>query len=143
MGILWTSAGLYRFAADAIVVLHVAYVLFVMLGLLATLIGRLLRWQWVHNAWFRIPHLTAIAIVVVEAWCGIVCPLTTIEADLREKAGDAHYQGDFIGHWAHECLFIDAAHWVFTVAYSLFGLVVLASVWLVPIRFRKRVAGTT
>jgi hypothetical protein len=140
MVIPWTAAGLFRFAADAIVVLHVAYVSFVILGQLAALLGRLCRWNWVHNPWFRLTHLAAILIVVVEAWCGIVCPLTTLEADLRRRAGDVHYQGDFIGHWAHECLFVEADPWVFTLAYSLFGLIVCAGLWLVPIRFRGRPA---
>ena len=132
-----TASALYRFAADAVVVFHVAYVAFVIFGLLLTLIGRLRHWQWVHNAWFRGVHLAMIGVVVLESWFEIVCPLTTLEAWLRERAGQAHYQGDFLGHWAHECLFVEADGWAFTLAYSLFGLLVIAALWLVPIRMRK------
>lgn len=140
MDSLHIAPGTYRFAADAVVVAHVAYVAFVVFGQIATLLGRLRKWRWVHNPWFRLVHLGTILIVVVEAWLGIVCPLTTWEAELRHRAGDVHYQGDFIGHWAHEILFVEADPWVFTLAYSLFGLIVFASLWLVPIRLRSKTA---
>lgn len=134
---LLASSTLYRLAADAVVVAHLVYVAFVTLGLLLTLIGRLRHWQWVHNPWFRCIHLLTIAVVVLEAWFGIECPLTTLETSLRHHAGQVHYQGDFLGHWAHECLFVEADGWVFTLAYSLFGLMVIAALWLVPIRRRS------
>lgn len=126
----------YRLAADAVVVFHAAYVSFVVYGLLLTLLGRLRRWEWVHNPWFRGIHLATIGIVVVEAWMDIVCPLTTLEAWLRERAGQSHYQGDFLGHWVHQYLFVDGEPWMFTLAYSVFGLLVVAALWLVPIRRR-------
>jgi hypothetical protein len=73
----------YRLAADVVVVLHAAYVWFVVFGQLAILIGILRRWAWVRNKWFRWLHLLAISIVVFESLLGIVCPLTTLEGWLR------------------------------------------------------------
>src|SRR6516164_5076200 len=118
---------LYNPAADAVVVLHAAYVLFVVLGQVAILIGLVCRWKWVRNMWFRWLHLAAISLVVAESLLGIVCPLTTLENWLRARGGHAGYGGDFIGHWVHELLFYDAPGWVFTVVYSVFGLLVVAA----------------
>jgi hypothetical protein len=129
---------IYRFAADVVVVLHAAYVSFVLFGQLAILAGILCRWDWVRNRTFRWLHLAAISIVVVESLLGIVCPLTTLEAWLRAQSGQATYAGDFIGHWVHELLFYDAPPWVFTLIYSAFGLTVLGAFFLAPPRRRKK-----
>lgn len=130
----------YRFAADATVVAHFAYVLFVIGGLLAVAIGWLRKWQWTRGFWFRVIHLLMIGTVVVESWLGITCPLTTLEHYLRSKSGAETYQGDFIATWVHDVLFIEAEPWVFTVCYSLFGLLVLLTLILAPPRWpgRKR-----
>ena len=79
----------YGILADLVVVAHFAYVLFVILGLLAVLIGRFLGWNWTRKFWFRAVHLAMIAIVVAEAWMGITCPLTNWENSLRALAGKA------------------------------------------------------
>ena len=128
----------YRYLADAVVVLHVAYVLAVVLGLLATLAGYLFRWVWVRNFWLRGVHLAMIMVVVVHALLGATCPLTTLEHDLRRQAGEKFYEGSFLGYWAHQLLFIDAPPWAFTATYCLFGLVVLATFVLVPPRWPGR-----
>ena len=128
----------YRIAADIVVVVHAAYVAFVVLGLLLILLGIVLKWGWVRNLWFRVLHLTAILIVVLEAWIGMVCPLTTWEKALRERAGQTTYGGDFVANWVHDLLFFEASPWVFTLCYTLFGLLVLATFVLAPPRRRKR-----
>ncbi len=126
-----------RIFADLIVVVHAAFVVFVVLGLLLILLGIAFRWGWVRNAWFRSLHLAAIGFVVLEALVGMTCPLTDWEKRLRELAGEATYPGDFIGHWAHELIFYDAEPWVFTVGYIAFGLAVLAAFVLAPPRWRR------
>ena len=128
----------YRCAADAVLFVHAGFVAFVLVGQALILLGGLLRWGWVRNLWFRGLHLACIGIVVVESWCGVVCPLTTWERSLRDLAGEATYQGDFIAHWVHQLLFYDASPTVFTVCYSVFGGLVLGSLWLVPPRRRVR-----
>ena len=120
---------IYRLLADVVLVTHVAFVAFVICGLILVFAGGMRRWGWVRNPWFRLLHLAAIAIVVVQAWAGVVCPLTTLEMALRNHAGDAVYAGSFIAHWLQQILYVDAPAWVFIVAYSVFGAVVVAS-WL-------------
>lgn len=122
--------------ADTLLILHVLFVAFVVLGLFAVYAGYFLNWQWVRNRVFRIVHLCAIGYVVVQAWLGVVCPLTTWEMALRAEAGVATYSGSFIQYWLQSLLYYRAPEWVFIVVYTLFGSLVLAS-WFV-VRPRKR-----
>lgn len=117
--------------ADALLLIHVLFVGFVVLGLVAIYLGFFLHWHWVRNRWFRILHLMAIAIVVLQAWLGMICPLTTWEMALREQAGAAVYAGSFIQHWLHQLLYWQAPDWVFIVVYTVFGALVLASWFIV------------
>lgn len=118
--------------ADLILVTHASFVAFVILGLAAILLGRYLHWRWVRNWWFRTIHLLAIGFVVAEAWLGLVCPLTEWENRSREATGGTGYSAPFIQHWLHEILFYDFSPWVFTVAYTAFGLAVAIAWLLVP-----------
>ncbi len=129
----------YRLAADLLLGLHVAFVLFVVVGLLLILAGGANGWRWVRNPWFRLIHLLAIIVVALQAWLGRICPLTTWEMALRAKAGDATYSGDFIGHWLQRLLYIDAPFWLFVAGYSIFGLlVVVCWFWIPPRKFSDR-----
>ncbi|MFH1300589.1 MAG: DUF2784 domain-containing protein [Planctomycetota bacterium] len=125
---------LYRLGADFTVVLHFAFVLFVLLGQILITVGVLAGWSWVRNFKFRVIHLASILFVVLESLAGIECPLTTLEKWLRDKVGQASYQGDFIATWVHDALFMTAEPWVFTVCYALFGLLVLITFFLAPPR---------
>lgn len=131
---------LYLLTADAIVLLHMSYVLFVIVGFLLTLVGCVLRWRWIRNPWFRGIHLAMILIVVAEAWLGITCPLTTWEYELRQLAGQEVYQGAFIANLVHDLLFYDAPPWVFTVLYTAFGLGVLATFLMAPPQWKRETA---
>ena len=123
----------YLLAADAVLLLHVLFVAFVVVGLLLILAGRLLSWDWVRNWWFRVIHLGAIGIVVLQAWLGVICPLTRLEMYLRDRAGDTTYAGSFVSHWLEAILYYRAPAWVFAVAYTLFAIVVVMSwVWVRP-----------
>ncbi len=128
---------LCRLLADAVVVRHAAVALFVVLGLAAVLVGGLRRWGWVRNAWFRTIHLLTIAVIVLQAWCGVLCPLTIWEQQLRRAAGQQTYQGAFIANLVHDLLFVEAPAWVFTALYTVFGAAVLASLLLVPPRWNR------
>ncbi len=138
---------LYSLAADAIVVAHLAYVSFVIFGLVLILLGRALGWTWVRNSWFRVIHLSMIMIVVVESLYSITCPLTTLEDYLRQQAGQTVQEGSFIGRMAHDLLFVDIPAESFVWIYCLFGLLVLISWVIVPpncldrIRSRLRPSG--
>ena len=123
----------YRIAADLLLLLHVAFVLFVVIGLALILVGAWRGWDWVRNPWFRAAHLAAIGIVVLQAWLGRICPLTIWEMALRERAGDATHTGSFIAHWLQAFLYYDAPLWIFALTYTLFGaLVVIAWFWVRP-----------
>ncbi|MCY0856922.1 DUF2784 domain-containing protein [Cupriavidus sp. D39] len=75
--------------ADAIVLFHLAFIVFVMLGGLLVL-------RWPRMAWL---HLPAVAWGVVVEWSGWICPLTPLESALRLRAGQQAYGGDFVQHY--------------------------------------------
>jgi len=132
------TSTLYLLAADAILYSHALFVLFVVVGLLLILAGRPMAWAWVRNPWFRLAHLLAIGVVVLQSWLGAMCPLTSWEMTLRAKAGDATYSGSFIAHWVETLLYHQAPAWVFTVCYTAFGALVLASwFWVRPRPFGR------
>jgi hypothetical protein len=130
-----TSQTWMLLAADAVLLLHALFVVFVIAGLLLILAGKVLAWSWVRNWWFRVTHLVAIAVVVLQAWSGVICPLTTLEMVLRREAGDATYAGTFISHWLESILYYQAPAWVFAACYTAFAaLVVLSWFWVRPNR---------
>src|SRR5262245_31719635 len=126
--------------ADLIVVLHLGYVLFVVVGLMLIWLGVALRWEWVRRPAFRLPHLVCTLIVPIEAVIGYVCPLTTWERELRLSAGQHPEDISFMGRLARELLFYEAPQWVFTLCYVAFGLLVLVTFLRVPVRRRAAAA---
>ena len=124
----------FAMLADAVLLVHVAIVLFVVVGLLLVVGGNLADWRWVNHWWLRLLHLGTIGFVVAEAWLGVTCPLTTWEVALRRAAGQQAYAGGFLQHWLHRLLYWDAPVWVFTLAYTLFGLAVAWAWWRWPPR---------
>lgn len=121
--------------ADLVVVLHLTYVCFVVVGFVLILIGIIRHWGWVRNFYFRAAHLLAIAIVSVEGLAGIVCPLTTLENWLRRKSGRQSYSGDFVGRCLHELIFVELSPALLTLAYLGFGAAVLLTFWAAPPRW--------
>jgi hypothetical protein len=118
--------------ADIILLTHAAFILFVIIGQLLIVTGWRRRWRWPRNPVFRGVHLLAIGIVVTQAWLGLACPLTILEHNLRLAAGETGYQVSFISDWLHRLFFYQAPLWVFTLAYSLFGFLVLLTWWVYP-----------
>jgi hypothetical protein len=81
--------------ADFVVVVHVAFVLFVVVG------GFLaLRWPWL--VWLHLP--AAVWGVLIE-FAGWICPLTPLENELRRRAGEAGYAGGFVEHYLLPALY--------------------------------------
>ena len=115
-------------AADAILVVHAAFVLFVVGGLGATWVGIALRKPFALNRRFRGLHLAAIAFVVIETLFGYMCPLTIWEDALRGGNADK----EFIARWIHAWLYWDWPPWVFNAIYVSFGALVAWTWWRFP-----------
>lgn len=125
---------IWSLLADVVLFTHVLTVAFVVLGLVLIVLGNLRGWRFVNAWWFRLTHLATIGVVVAQSWLGITCPLTTLELWLRARAGEATYAGGFIEHWLSRLLYFNAPPWVFVLAYSVFGAMVLAAWWRWPPR---------
>jgi Protein of Unknown function (DUF2784) len=90
-----TSSLLYQLLADLIVLAHVAFVVFAVLGgLLAA------RWRWL--VWIHLPAVIWAAIVEIFGW---LCPLTPLENWLRQRGGERGYASDFIGRYILPALY--------------------------------------
>ena len=88
---------LYRLAADGILLVHFAFVLFVALG--GFLVLRRPRLAWAH-----LPAALWGALIEFAGW---ICPLTPLEVALRRAAGDAGYSGDFVERYIVAVLYPD------------------------------------
>ena len=86
---------LYRLTADALVLFHAGFVVFVLFGGLLAL--RDMRWAFVH-----LPAAIWGFLVEARGW---FCPLTTWENDLRRAAGQAGYEGGFVEHYVIPVLY--------------------------------------
>jgi Protein of Unknown function (DUF2784) len=78
-----------RVLADAVVVFHLAFIAFV-------LVGGLLVITWRRVAWL---HLPAVAWAAYAEFTSTICPLTPLENALRVRAGQAGYEGGFVEHY--------------------------------------------
>ncbi|HYF59856.1 MAG TPA: DUF2784 domain-containing protein [Burkholderiaceae bacterium] len=114
----------WRALADAVLVLHLGVVAFVVGGLVAIVAGNLRGRAWARSPAFRAAHLAAIGVVALQAWLGRTCPLTTLESWLRTRAGSAGYETGFVEHWVARALYWDAPPWAFTLAYTAFAAAV-------------------
>jgi hypothetical protein len=130
------TANLHLLAADGVLLLHFAWVAFVVVGLPMVWLGAWRKWNWVRAFGFRMAHLLAMAYVAWEAVTGRECPLTIWENRLRILAGNGQsYQGSFIQHWVHRILFFEFSETAFTLAYCAFLGLIAVTFWLVPPRF--------
>lgn len=86
---------LYSWLADAVLLLHLGFVLFVMLGGLLVL-------RWPRLIWLHLPAVVWGAAVEFGGW---ICPLTPLEIWLRRKVGGEGYGGDFIEHYLMPALY--------------------------------------
>ncbi len=106
---------IYRALADLVLVLHLAFIVFVLAGGLLAL-----RWRWAP-----LVHLPAALWGVWVQVSGRLCPLTPLENALRSAAGEAGYAGGFIEHYLVPTIYpVALSH---RVGLLLAGLVVLAN----------------
>lgn len=124
---------MYSLVADAILIIHFAFIAFVLGGQICVVVGYFRNWRWVRNITFRLFHLLAIGTVVALAWANQLCPLTVWESTLRDAAGEQPYLGSFVEYWVGRLVYYEAPQWVFIVGYSLFGALVLVTwIWVTP-----------
>lgn len=89
----------YRLVADAVVVVHLAFIVFVGAG-------ALLAWRWPRLVWLHVPAVVyAVAIVTV----GFDCPLTPIEKHFRGLAGEGGYEGGFVDRYVEGVIYPESA----------------------------------
>lgn len=121
---------IYRALADLVLVVHLAFVVFVVLG------GFLvLRWRWV--AWLHVP--TAIWGVLIE-YAGWICPLTPLENTLRQRGGQPGYSGSFIEHYILPVLYPSALTRTTQIVLGSLALLVNLIAYGLVIARRKRTA---
>jgi hypothetical protein len=130
------SPGVAAALADAVLVLHLGIVAFVVLGLLAIPLGAWRRWGWVRDVRWRSAHVLLMLFIALQAWLGALCPLTVWEQALRRQAGQATYGESFIEHWLSRLIFFDAPWWAFVAAYTAVAAGLVVAWFAVPPRRR-------
>src|SRR5512134_2323086 len=116
----------FRLLADATVVLHVAFVLFVVAGGLLVL-------RWPRVAWAHVPAAVWGAWIEFAGW---VCPLTPLENWLRRRGGGEAYSASFVEHYLLPVLY--PASLSREIQWGLGGLVLLVNAVIYVVVFRRR-----
>lgn len=122
------SPAVYRFLADAVVVLHLGFVLFVVLGGLLVLRWRRVMWA----------HLPAAAWGVLIEFGGWICPLTPLENNLRALGREPGYAGGFVEHYIVAILYPSGLTRGMQLAIGVFVLAVNGFVYWRIFRGRRR-----
>jgi Protein of Unknown function (DUF2784) len=116
---------LSRLLADLVVVVHLAYLVFIP-------VGGFLAWRWPR----LIPvHVAAVGIALVSVTVGFECPLTTWEQTLRRHGGERPYTGGFVDHYLTGKLY---PHGHDTVVQLLIGAAVVTAYIGLVVRRRSR-----
>jgi len=114
---------LYEALADSVLILHLCFILFVVLGGLLAL-----KWPWV--AWVHLPAAAWGALVEIMGW---ICPLTPLEIAFRRAAGSAAYEATFIERYLVPIVYPSALTREMQLALGLFvlgtNLAVYGVVW--------------
>jgi hypothetical protein len=117
---------LLRVTADLVVLLHVAFVVFVVSGGLLVL-------KWPRAAYLHLPAAAWGALIEFAGW---VCPLTPLENHLRRLAGEAGYSGGFVEHYVVDVLY--PAGWTLALRITLGVVVVAANLLVYSVVLRRR-----
>ncbi|HSB77307.1 MAG TPA: DUF2784 domain-containing protein [Candidatus Methylomirabilis sp.] len=115
----------YRLLADLLVLVHLAFVLFVVLGGLLVL-------RWPRLAWLHLPAAAWGACIEAVGW---ICPLTPLENLLRQHAGEAGYAGGFIEHYIIRLLYPPGL--TRNVQFALTAIVVAVNLAVYAVLFRR------
>ncbi len=122
---------LYRLLADAIVVLHFGFLLFVVGGGVMAL-------RWPKLAWAHVPAALWGTLIEFFGW---TCPLTPLEVGLRHRGGEAEYTGGFIAHYVMSVLYPEGLTRGVQLVLGLLVAALNAAVYTVlVVRARRRAA---
>jgi hypothetical protein len=117
---------IHRALADLVLVLHLGFIAFVVVGGLTAL-----RWRWAP-----LVHVPAALWGVIVEVSGRACPLTPLENSLRQAAGASGYSGSFVEHYLVPTIY--PAGLSPSVQLLMAGLVVLANLLVYSIVLRRR-----
>ena len=121
---------IYRALADLVLVVHLAFVVFVVLG------GFLvLRWRWV-----ALLHVPAAIWGILIEYAGWICPLTPLENLLRQRGGQPGYSGSFIENYILPVLYPGALTRTTQIVLGSLALIVNLIAYGLVIARRKHTA---
>ena len=109
----------YRLAADAVVLLHFGFAIFVVAGGLLVF-----RWRWIV-----LLHLPAVIWGVLLEFFGWICPLTPLEMRLRTAGGQTAYSGGFVEHYIQPVLYFVDSDVIVQIAIGSFVILVNLSIY--------------
>jgi hypothetical protein len=118
----------YSVLADLVLLVHLAFLLFVAVGGFAVLRRPGLAWI----------HLPAVAWGVLIEYAGWICPLTPLEVWLRRRGGGAGYEGGFIEHYVTAFLYPEGLTRAWQVALGTLALLVNAAIYWRTLEKRRR-----
>lgn len=113
--------------ADGVLIAHLGFILFVMLGGLLVL-------RWPKLIWL---HMPAVLWGIYIELSGRICPLTPLENSLREAAGQRSYSGGFIEHYVTALIYPEGLSRNFQMMLAIVVIVVNASVYVLFFRRRR------
>jgi hypothetical protein len=120
-----------RWLADAVVWVHLAFIVWVVAGGLMVLV----------RSWLAVLHLPAALWGVWIEWSGGLCPLTPLENALRRQAGEGGYDGGFVEHYLIPLIYPEGLtrewQWVLGAGVLVVNVAVYTMVWT---RSRRRAA---
>ncbi len=118
----------WRILADAVLVLHFAFIVFVVLGGLLVL-------RWPRLAWI---HLPAVAWGAGIEFLGAICPLTPLENLLRVSGGGSGYGGGFIDHYLTSLIYPDGLTRTTQIVLGVFVIAVNVAVYVALLRRKPK-----
>lgn len=117
--------------ADAVVLLHLAFIVFVVAG-------AALLFRWPRLVWLHVPALLWGA---YAEFSGALCPLTPLENRLRALAGDAGYRGSFVEHYLIPLIYPEALtrEWQMLLGVGVVAInAALYALWIASRRRRRQ-----